>query len=133
MDAKNCTKERHQRENSCEKSKHHFINSGNFNNSSQNNGYMVPNFEMVHLTLDDSNECQKELLGRKMVEREPEAPSLRPPWFTEELAAPTRTTLSQRTKSESEKKCIFQRSCNQIEFPSYTPEEMRVSMYIEYI
>ncbi|VDL33940.1 unnamed protein product [Hymenolepis diminuta] len=65
---------------------------------------MVPNFEMVHLTLDDSNESQKELLGRKMIEREPEAPSLRPPWFTEELAASARTTLSQRTKPESEKK-----------------------------
>ncbi|KAM3181810.1 hypothetical protein ACTXT7_013629 [Hymenolepis weldensis] len=125
MDAKNCSKERHQQEDFCENSKNHFINSENFNNSSQNNGFMVPNFEMVHLTLNDSNESQKELLGRKMVEREPEAPSLRPPWFTEELAASTRTTLGQRIKPESEKKCSFQRSCNQIEFPSYTPEEMR--------
>nr|CDS32744.1 expressed protein [Hymenolepis microstoma] len=86
---------------------------------------MPSNFEMAHLTINDSNESQKELLGRKMAETAPETPSLRPPWFTEELATPTRTFLSQRPKPESEKKFSFQRSSNQIEFPSYTPEEMQ--------
>ncbi|VDO08350.1 unnamed protein product [Rodentolepis nana] len=125
MEVKNDQEESQKQQHFHERSKTRISNGENFNSSSSNNGFMPSNFEMTHLTINDSNESQKELLGRKMAERAPETPSLRPPWFTEELATTTRASFNQHPKPDSEKKFSFQRSSNQIEFPSYTPEEMQ--------
>ncbi|VDM18725.1 unnamed protein product [Hydatigera taeniaeformis] len=78
--------------------------------------------ELTRPTTDGSGEAQKELLERRMRERSPVMHTIRPPWFTEEKSI-SKMVRSQNTSDS--KKWDFQRTCNQIDFPSYTVEEMR--------
>lgn len=86
-------------------------------------------FALTRPTTDDSTEAQKELLERRMTERPPETQSVRPPWFTEEKQNCNPLVANPKTKQEKNNKKGFLRSCNQIDFPSYTAEEMRVSYF----
>ena len=88
-------------------------------------------FVLPRLTTDDSTEAKKELLGRRMTERAPETQSIRPPWFTEEKQNSTHLVVNSKTNSANDNKRSLLRSCNQIDFPSYTAEEMRVSKSYE--
>ncbi|VDK38656.1 unnamed protein product [Taenia asiatica] len=78
--------------------------------------------EVTQPMTDESGETQKELLERRMSERPPATHTVRPPWYTEEKSISK--LVSSQSKSEP-KKWSFQRTCNQIDFPSYTAEEMR--------
>ncbi|EUB59644.1 hypothetical protein EGR_05543 [Echinococcus granulosus] len=78
--------------------------------------------ELTRPTTDDSGKAQKELLELRMSERPPVTHTVQPPWYIE--GKPTHKIVSPQSKSEP-KKWNFQRTCNQIDFPSYTAEEMR--------
>lgn len=79
--------------------------------------------ELTRPTTDESGEAHKELLERRMSERPPATHTVRPPWHTEERSISK--VVSSQSRSDP-KRWNFQRTCNQIDFPSYTAEEMRV-------
>ncbi|KAM7541569.1 hypothetical protein Aperf_G00000027094 [Anoplocephala perfoliata] len=114
-EAENRAKERQQQQTSRKESNKYLDRSGRSS---------PPKNEMAHSTTDNSNEAQKELLERKMSERAPEFPSPLPPWPIAKTTQ-SRSPLTPRFVPNLEKKFSFQKSCNQIEFPRYTPEEMR--------
>uniref|UniRef100_A0A5K3EYU2 RBPJ-interacting and tubulin-associated protein n=1 Tax=Mesocestoides corti TaxID=53468 RepID=A0A5K3EYU2_MESCO len=82
------------------------------------------NLEPTRPTADNTNQTQKELLERRMSERPPESHTVRPPWFTEEKKS-HRSAPNSKTKPGPEQNWGFQRTCNQIDFPTYSAKEMR--------
>ncbi|KAL5111865.1 hypothetical protein TcWFU_003910 [Taenia crassiceps] len=78
--------------------------------------------ELTRPMTDESDGAQKELLERRMSERPPVTHTVQPPWYTEDKSIGK--IVSSQSKSDPIK-WNFQRTCNQIDFPSYTAEEMR--------
>ncbi|VDD81626.1 unnamed protein product [Mesocestoides corti] len=84
----------------------------------------IDKLEPTRPTADNTNQTQKELLERRMSERPPESHTVRPPWFTEEKKS-HRSAPNSKTKPGPEQNWGFQRTCNQIDFPTYSAKEMR--------
>ncbi len=84
--------------------------------------------EPTRPTTDTSSVGQKNLLERRMRAGRPMASSLNPPWCVDEKnssAAPT----TRRPKPVKEDYRKSQRTCNQIDFPSYSTKEMSVRVF----
>lgn len=83
--------------------------------------------EPIKHTVETSSSGQKVLLENRMMRGRPISNTVRPPWFVDDEKPSYRRTKKTNEKSESSR--IFHRTCNQVDFPSYSPKEMNVGVF----